>query len=107
MLKLLRLSRFGQKADFVKSLLKMHVGIFRGIKFFVFFITLAHTMANILVITASFASDEHAHPKSWLTQFSVFNEGVGMVPISESSMGTQYVRASLWQWVAVTRRAGT
>jgi hypothetical protein len=103
MLKLLRLSRFGQKAEFVKSLLKMHVGIFRGVKFLVFFITLAHIMANILVITATFASDEHVHPKSWLTQFSVFDDGIGMVPIGDSSKGTQCVHASAGATCVVTR----
>jgi hypothetical protein len=102
LLKLLRLSRFGKKATFIKKFLKLHVFVFRLVKFLVFFILLAHIMANILVITALFASDEHAKPMNWMTESrAVLKDGVGMVPISESGEGTRYLMALYWEFTTI------
>jgi hypothetical protein len=102
LLKLLRLSRFGKKANFIKNLLKVHVGIFRGVKFFVFFALLAHIMANVLVITAVFASDDHAKPMNWLSESrGILIDGYGMVPISESSEGSRYLMALYWAFTTI------
>lgn len=80
LLKLLRLSRFGKKAGFIKSLLKVHVVVFKCFKFLFFFGLLAHLMANILIMTAVFASDEHDKPQNWMTDSrAILQEGVGMV----------------------------
>jgi hypothetical protein len=102
LLKLLRLSRFGQKAAFIKNVVKMHVVVFKCAKFLVFFMVLAHVMANILVFTAVFASDEHARPQNWLTESrAIFQDGVGMVPISESAEGTKYLMALYWAFTTI------
>lgn len=102
LLKLLRLSRFGQKAAFIKNVVKMHVVVFKCAKFLVFFVVLAHVMANILVFTAVFASDEHARPQNWLTESrAIFQDGVGMVPISESAEGTKYLMALYWAFTTI------
>lgn len=102
LLKLLRLSRFGQKAAFIKNVVKMHVVVFKCAKFLVFFVVLAHIMANILVFTAIFASDEHARPQNWLTESrAIFQDGVGMVPISESAEGTKYLMALYWAFTTI------
>jgi hypothetical protein len=102
LLKLLRLSRFGKKAAFIKKFLKLHVFVFRSVKFLIFFFLLAHIMANVLVITAEFASDEHARPMNWLTESrAILKEGVGMVPISEGSEGTRYLMALYWAFTTI------
>jgi hypothetical protein len=102
LLKLLRLSRFGKKAAFIKKFLKLHVFVFRLVKFLVFFILLAHIMANLLVITALFASDEHRIPMNWMTESrAILKDGVGMLPISESAEGTRYLMALYWEFTTI------
>jgi hypothetical protein len=102
LLKLLRLSRFGQKAAFIKNVVKMHVALFKCLKFLIFFVLLAHTMGCILVFTAIFASDEHIKPQNWLTDTrAVLQEGVGMVRISESSERAQYLMALYWAFTTI------
>jgi hypothetical protein len=102
LIKLLRLSRFGQKAALIKNVVKMHIVLFKCVKFLIFFMLLAHTMANILVFTAIFASDEHSKPQNWLTESrAIFKDDVGMIRISDSAESTQYLMALYWAFTTI------